>query len=136
MGQLNIRPIPFYHQRGNASITHHGLLVIWRHSSVPARLSPHTGVVGRWQESKLPQCWGLCEWSGIPWRSRLDAPGVLHHLMIRGIEPRKIFSSLLTPQLVRRLLSVMLPLKSLHLQGAMEIVEHHTNRKLVATRIW
>jgi putative transposase len=28
---------------------------------------------------------------GMPRLGRLDAPGVLHHLMIRGIERRKIF---------------------------------------------
>jgi len=27
----------------------------------------------------------------MPRTARLDAPGVLHHLMIRGIERRKIF---------------------------------------------
>jgi putative transposase len=27
----------------------------------------------------------------MPRTSRLDAPGVLHHIMIRGIERRKIF---------------------------------------------
>jgi len=28
---------------------------------------------------------------GMPRTARLDAPGVLHHIMIRGIERRKIF---------------------------------------------
>ncbi|MBW1704372.1 MAG: transposase, partial [Deltaproteobacteria bacterium] len=27
----------------------------------------------------------------MPRQARLDAPGVLHHIMIRGIERRKIF---------------------------------------------
>ena len=30
-------------------------------------------------------------YSGMPILARLDAPGVLHHIMIRGIECRKIF---------------------------------------------
>ena len=29
----------------------------------------------------------------MPRSSRLDAPGVLHHIMIRGIERRKIFKN-------------------------------------------
>ena len=28
----------------------------------------------------------------MPGKARLDAPGVLHHIIIRGIERRKIFS--------------------------------------------
>jgi putative transposase len=29
----------------------------------------------------------------MPRQARLDAPGVLHHIMIRGIEGRKIFKN-------------------------------------------
>ncbi len=27
----------------------------------------------------------------MPWKARIDAPGALHHVIIRGIERRKIF---------------------------------------------
>lgn len=27
----------------------------------------------------------------MPWKARIDAPGALHHIIVRGIERRKIF---------------------------------------------
>ncbi len=42
----------------------------------------------------------------MPGLARLDAPGVLHHIMIRGIERRKIFlNQLPLATLMRRLLT-------------------------------
>jgi len=32
-----------------------------------------------------------CYLHGMPRKSRLDAPGALHHIVVRGIERRKIF---------------------------------------------
>jgi hypothetical protein len=29
----------------------------------------------------------------MPWKARIDAPGAPHHVIIRGIEKRKIFRS-------------------------------------------
>jgi hypothetical protein len=46
---------------------------------------------GRWQESKLTQTPPRAIGEGRPKVARLDAPGVLHHIMIRGIERGKIF---------------------------------------------
>jgi len=34
---------------------------------------------------------GFVPMVSMPGQARLDAPGVLHHIMIRGIERRKIF---------------------------------------------
>jgi hypothetical protein len=39
---------------------------------------------------------------------------------------------LLTVPLVRKLLSVVLPLRSLSVEGAMEIVQYHLRRNLIA----
>jgi len=35
---------------------------------------------------------GFATFSTMPRQSRLDAPGALHHIIVRGIERRKIFS--------------------------------------------
>ena len=39
---------------------------------------------------------------GLPRTARLDAPGVLHHLMIRGMERRKIFRIAANPLIGRK----------------------------------
>ena len=45
----------------------------------------------------------------MPRQARLDAPGVLHHIMVRGIERRAIFSYNRDLQDFLRRLAVLLP---------------------------
>jgi len=45
----------------------------------------------------------------MPRQARLDAPGVLHHIMIRGIERRKIFLDIWDREDFLDRLSILLP---------------------------
>jgi REP element-mobilizing transposase RayT len=51
----------------------------------------------------------LCYFHQMPRQSRLDAPGVLHHVIIRGIEHKKIFRDPLDQQAFVDRLSVLIP---------------------------
>ena len=35
--------------------------------------------------------WAIVAHDRIPGKARIDAPGALHHIIVRGIERRKIF---------------------------------------------
>ncbi len=50
-----------------------------------------SGHIGTPLDAKLPNLLGCGTRKCMPRLARLDAPGVLHHLMIGGIERRKIF---------------------------------------------
>jgi len=47
--------------------------------------------------------------SGMPRTGRLDAPGVLHHIMIQGMERQKIFRDIQDRDELLERLSVILP---------------------------
>jgi len=47
--------------------------------------------------------------SGTPRTGRLDAPGVLHHIVIRGIERQRIFRDIQDRDELLERLSVILP---------------------------
>jgi len=47
--------------------------------------------------------------SGMPKTARLDAPGVLHHIMIRGIERQRIFRDIQDRDDLPERISVILP---------------------------
>jgi len=47
--------------------------------------------------------------SGMPRTGRLDAPGVLHHIMIRGIERQRIFKDIQDREDLLERISVILP---------------------------
>ena len=57
------------------------------------KLCEYKGMSNRWTfvPSVLDWLVDLCRGCGMPRLARLDAPEILHHVMGRGIEKRKIF---------------------------------------------
>lgn len=48
---------------------------------------------GTYSTIKLDSCLGICYSNYMPRKSRIDAPGALHHIIVRGIERRRIFEA-------------------------------------------